>query len=1139
MSNSISAGFPDISTLLSASGNLQGTVHTLLDTLGALDPQKASSPLAGIQGAFGGLAGVVNVDISPLSQQLPAALQSIQNALPENALSSLESIEEVYRTVRNVLNGNPLAQQITSGGSLQDVGLAVIAEARQLFDQRLSDLTSGLIDSEALASLQAFFTAIDGFKSDFASHQAELLPFVANHLLGVDADVFSAPLAHLDSAFAVLAPLDENALAASLGTVRQGVMAAYSTLLSETNSFDPADANAYVQIQAQLTALESANSLAFTALNTLYQSLETLIANHAWDSIFGLYVGLLQAISFKDVFTVDDLVSTLSNLLEEMLARLTMAFSADDLRQRLDLLSQSIREAVISSPLGQVRQSLQTFLDDIRQAIESIPTESIQQTVDGLFQRIQGELDALHISQAQQEITQAFQNIETFINSHINEALKTDVRGALSPLVSQVQNLPLAGLISQLNNAIAALQGVIDELQNALNAEIDNLNDLLSQLEGLSFKPVSDEVIGEIDDLKARLEAINPDSLSDVEKLAIAGALAVLRAIDLEGKVIGGLKQAYHQAEGEVKSLLDQLNAALEGFSGRFQVFSPEALLSPVNDLFSEADSLAASLNGQNLLGFLYDLLGDLQASLEALDPGRILDPLQAPYDELMSAVNRLDPAAWVAPLQDLYAEIDEVISLIDVTPLLDELDNLQKELFSNVRTLLLNALDGLNLPEPLGSFFAQVRPVLEIMTDAIFGDPNTELRHLSLEIQNRVNLSSLFAPLDTAFLELVQLLENLPPDQVTTVMNTIRQSVGIGLEALNPQNILSRFRSAYGRLAGLAPNNLLGVALGLPTLKLNFEARASAAPPARQADVAAVSARFDVVINGVAPSLPAGQMTQLIQAHNNLLGALRRRINALDSSSASQNYAQLRRSLDKLLPDFLRQAQPLTYADIIAGLYSMRPSTKARQFEVVLERFLKHVQPIADALEPGINHFFTTLHDLIGLINPLNVKDAVTAIYAEVRAKVRIIDPEDLRQRLEGLLNSVTAPLQAIDPSQIKAQINAVYNSALAAVTNGVKAILDDLVAIVDDALRNIKTALKGLIAQIKAAITATLHDLEAVLGRVEQLVFVDILARLGSVIDNLGMSFDAELDRVRNSFDAMLSAIPLDSSASVSVGI
>ena len=54
-----------------------------------------------------------------------------------------------------------------------------------------------------------------------------------------------------------------------------------------------------------------------------------------------------------------------------------------------------------------------------------------------------------------------------------------------------------------------------------------------------------------------------------------------------------------------------------------------------------------------------------------------------------------------------------------------------------------------------------------------------------------------------------------------------------------------------------------------------------------------------------------------------------------------------------------------------------------------------------------------------------------------------------------------------------------------------------------------------------------------------VEQLVFVDILARLGGAIDNLGMSFDAELDRVRNSFDSMLNAIPLGSSASVSVSV
>jgi hypothetical protein len=52
-------------------------------------------------------------------------------------------------------------------------------------------------------------------------------------------------------------------------------------------------------------------------------------------------------------------------------------------------------------------------------------------------------------------------------------------------------------------------------------------------------------------------------------------------------------------------------------------------------------------------------------------------------------------------------------------------------------------------------------------------------------------------------------------------------------------------------------------------------------------------------------------------------------------------------------------------------------------------------------------------------------------------------------------------------------------------------------------------------------------------VVKRLEELVFVELLERLKRLIDNLGLSFEKELERVRNAFDEMLAAIPLGSSS------
>ena len=61
----------------------------------------------------------------------------------------------------------------------------------------------------------------------------------------------------------------------------------------------------------------------------------------------------------------------------------------------------------------------------------------------------------------------------------------------------------------------------------------------------------------------------------------------------------------------------------------------------------------------------------------------------------------------------------------------------------------------------------------------------------------------------------------------------------------------------------------------------------------------------------------------------------------------------------------------------------------------------------------------------------------------------------------------------------------------------------------------------------------------MKEVIKRLEELVFVELLERLKRLIDNLGLSFDKELDRVRNAFDEMLAAIPLGSSSGASGGV
>jgi translation elongation factor EF-G len=265
---------------------------------------------------------------------------------------------------------------------------------------------------------------------------------------------------------------------------------------------------------------------------------------------------------------------------------------------------------------------------------------------------------------------------------------------------------------------------------------------------------------------------------------------------------------------------------------------------------------------------------------------------------------------------------------------------------------------------------------------------------------------------------------------------------------------------------------------------------------------------------------------------------ALRRRINALNASGAEAAYGGLRASLDRLLPDFLRSSQPLAYADVLAGIETLRPSHAAGRLEDLVATFLQKLEPLQAAIQPGIDGFFQNIRDTVNLLNPLSIKDSVASVYDLIRQKIKVLDPAQLADQLKkDVFDPVTSAITQLDPAQWKQRLDQAFQRVVAALTNNVKAILDDIVATVDVQLRAIREQIQSVVIQIKAVFASVLQDLQAVLDKVKHLVFVEILERLRKLIDNLEGSFGQELDRVRAAFDEMLAAIPLGGSAASQV--
>jgi uncharacterized protein (DUF2267 family) len=301
----------------------------------------------------------------------------------------------------------------------------------------------------------------------------------------------------------------------------------------------------------------------------------------------------------------------------------------------------------------------------------------------------------------------------------------------------------------------------------------------------------------------------------------------------------------------------------------------------------------------------------------------------------------------------------------------------------------------------------------------------------------------------------------------------------------------------------------------------------------------ASLLARFDTVLAPIDLSAGDSRLRRLTAAHQSLVTALRQRINGLDRSGAQSAFQRLDSGLSRILPDFLRQSTPLDISTVRAGLATLRPSTKARRIDLAVDRFLETLVPLESALGDTVNGFFQEIRQAALVLHPGGLKDAVSAVYATLRDKLHILDPDQLAASLRTeIWDPLMDPLKAIDPSALKAQLDALFQDLLSKITGAVRGLLDQVKQAVDAFLAQVRQALSQVLGALKAQIDQILAGVTTLLEKLDHLVVDDLFHRLLNMLANLQTSFNQQLDRVRNEFDSMLNAIPLGSSATVSVG-
>jgi len=1132
---SATASLPDLHAATNASQNAQSGLNGFLTATTSLASGSADSPLHGLTQALGGLDGVLEIDVSGISQRLPHAITTIQNALPADALRFVEDLEKSYQQVNEFLLNNDLVRQIRPGSSLEQTALALIDDVLGLFQTRLADFGSSVFDPQTLDRVKSALATIEDLATRPNIPADQLLEFLSQNLIGVASNLLDDANRHLSSALSVLDPFSAVSLEAHIGSVQRAVTDAFRQLMNALRAFDPANLSMYSTVESLLQTLGGAIDAVFTALEMLYSALTAAVSAPAWDSLFSAYATVLGAIHLEDVPALDDALDAIAGTVESLIASLTMSLSPQDLAAQVKATTASIHDLLAQSALSQVRQILIDFVGKIQSAIEGIPVDKVQDAVMGMLQRVHQELDDLGIDRVRNTIQNGFQTAHDFVDHNLGGNLLSGVQNALTSVLHQLQNVPIGELGQELTTAVQQAGQIIQNLETSLSLALDDVKTLLSSLDSVDFRPVADEVVDEIDALKSKLAAIRPESISDIERAAIQAALSVLRAIDLEGMIDKELKKGFATLDDELTQAVQSVLNAWLALRQRVGGLDGSALVAPVTGLLDTVQTSVLKINGTVVIAPLQTLIDELMSKLQALSPGAILDPLEAPYNQMMQTIQRANPDVWVQPLRDLYKEIDRLIALVDITPLLTTLEQKEKDLFVQAQKAVSDAMDAVHLPAPLDAFYGQMKTLVLGLTDAIFGDPDGTLHQFNLTLASSVRPSTLFQPLDIAFDRVIAVIDGLPPDEVVDALETIRKGIGVTLPAMDPANILGAMRAAQGRLAALSPASLPGI-VTLPPARVSLAAQLSLTTDNPDAK-AALLARFDAVLAPIDLNLSDSRLQRLMAAHQRLVSALRQRINGLDSSGARAAFQRLNAGLSRILPDFLRQSTPLDISAIHSGLATLRPSTKARRIDLAIDRFLALLAPLQSTLDSAINGFFQEIREAALILHPGSLKGAVAAVYAALRDKLQVLDPDQLAASLrKDIWDPLMDPLRAIDPAALKAQLNALFQDLVSKITTAVHGLLDEIKQAVDAFLAQVRQALSQFLGALKAQIDQIIAGVKDLLDKLDKLLVDDLFHRLLNLLANLKTSFDQQLDRVRNEFDSMLNAIPFNASATVS---
>jgi hypothetical protein len=721
----------------------------------------------------------------------------------------------------------------------------------------------------------------------------------------------------------------------------------------------------------------------------------------------------------------------------------------------------------------------------------------LRSKLTSLFDKIDAPIAALDTAAVVHDVETQLNGLRDTLKNTIGQLfdpVKTALTGAVDAVSTVADKFDPQSIVAPMTTVSNDLKSLFEssDVATALHDGSAALDKATKDIQELSFKPVTDKVIGDIDDVAKTLKKIDVSKIPAPARELLSAALQVIpKTLD---PVIKALTDKLKQAiESGPEPVLEKIKEGPALVAAEIDKLAPDKLIGdqidkPFNDLLDKL----AGFKPTALLKPVQDALADLRQRLQAFAPGQLLQPVEKLRQDLLDEFDKLNPAQLIAPVNDqIHKVTGAIVGALPIDEILAPLDE--------VANFVGHVLAGVDAARALLDRLISIESGLS--------DPASQVDAVVNDILSRIGQIPDEHAFDAPLAGVATAIDSVKADPIRAAAGNALAPLTGGLNTLDPQRRYGDLVRAYRGISKSALSALPDSAEKAATLTfLNaFDPQAPA------------YARPSAAVQGVLDGLTAATT------------ALSTGLNDWDSlyHAANGPFAEYRRN----------SVSKSDLQDLVGG--ALRPSV-AEPVDMVfalVDRARKVLDAVLKAIEPTLTAIDQDLASLLLLPTALHsIGDAVKAL----EDRITHLDLSMISDELANTFSLVRGKLAAFDPSKIGDDINNIFNDVIGQLDIS-KLLPQDELTKLDDSYDGILTKLRALKPR-EIIVNATQPLFDAAVKPV-----LDILTKLTALVDALIKKLDdlsgelnEELSRTNVAFGEMLKAIPLNGGgAAASAGV